>query len=212
MCDHCPTTARARVLRALSRYAQTALTPEQVHTTKLARAVVRVVPGFDPRAGPLGPWPRTTIRGCGRLLGAKAAAAADADHACIYLKTTQYRPGSLQNSLTPAKKAASLGQPRPRRPWEATHSTDDARRGGIVPSALPAAHEDFAARRGSSASSRTTSSVTVSVRWVHARARRRDGRVDPAHPVRIRVRSSKIPAYTSIYRRAPRPPLLCVFP
>ena len=80
MRDHCPATARARVLRALSRYAQTALTPEQVHTTKVARAVVRVVPGFDPRAGPLGPWPRTTIRGCGRLLGAKAAAAADAAH------------------------------------------------------------------------------------------------------------------------------------
>ena len=36
----------------------------------MARAVGRVLPGFDSRAGPLGPWPRTTIRGCGRLLGA----------------------------------------------------------------------------------------------------------------------------------------------
>ena len=103
-------------------------------------------------------------------------------------------------------------QPWPRHPREATHSTDDVRSGGIVSSAVPAAHADFTARRCSSASSRTTSSVTVSLRWVHARARRRDGSLRPAHPIRMRVRSPKIPAQRAIYRRAPRPPLLCVFP
>ena len=49
-----------------------------------------------------------------------------------------------------------LERPRPRHPREATHSTDDVRSGGIVSSAVPAAHADFTARRCSSASSRTT--------------------------------------------------------